>query len=104
VKFTDDNRTGDYYELLVALAAWERGVEVFRNIGCSGKIDLVFARGTKDLLSVDVALMSKNGQGRYGANSNIYDKVATPVIVHPITKQIRWVKGKEPEGWEDFWA
>ena len=85
------------------MAAWERGVEVFRNVGCSGKIDLVFARGTDDLLSVDVALMHMNGQGGYGAGGGICSKVATPVIVHPITKQIRWVRGKEPKGWEDFW-
>ena len=103
LRFTDSNRTGDYYELLVTMAAWERGVEVFRNVGCSGKIDLVFARGTDDLLSVDVALMHMNGQGGYGAGGGICSKVATPVIVHPITKQIRWVRGKEPKGWEDFW-
>ena len=103
LRFTDKSRTGDYYELLVTLAAWEKGVEVFRNIGCSGKIDLVFARGTEDLLSVDVALMTKNGQGSYGCNGGASSKVATPVLVHPITRQIRWVRGKEPKGWEDFW-
>ena len=85
------------------MAAWERGVEVFRNVGCTGKIDLVFARNVDDLLSVDVALMKKNGKGHYGSAGTISSKVTTPVLVNPITKQIRWVKGKEPKGWEDFW-
>ena len=103
LRFTDNNRTGDYYELLVTMAAWEKGVEVFKNVGCTGKIDLVFARGVNDLLSVDVALMRMNGQGYYGAAGTISSKVVTPVLVHPITRQIRWLKGREPEGWEDFW-
>ena len=85
------------------MAAWERGAEVFRNIGSTGKIDLVFARGVKDLLSVDVAMMTLDCNSRYGANGGVSSKTATPVIVHPITKQIRWVRGKEPKGWEDFW-
>ena len=86
------------------MAAWERGAEVLRNIGSTGKIDLVLARGTEDLLSVDVAMMRTNGKGQFGASGNVCYKTATPVIVHPITKQIRWVKGKEPKGWEDFWG
>ena len=88
---------------MVTLAAWERGVEVFQNAGCTGSVDLVFARGTEDLISVDVAVSKKNGQGRYGSAGNISKKIATPVIVHPITHKIRWVKGREPKGWEDFW-
>ena len=85
------------------MAAWERGVEVFRNVGSTGKIDLVFAKNIDDLLSVDVAMMTQNGQGGYGANGTCSSKVATIVLVNPITKQIRWVKGKAPKGWEDFW-
>ena len=88
---------------MVVMEAWKRGVEVFRNAGCTGKMDLVFARGTNDLLGVDVGLSVRNGQGNYGANGGMYRKTATPVLVHPITNEIRWVRGKEPKGWEDFW-
>ena len=85
------------------MAAWERGVEVLKNVGCSGKIDLVFARGTDDLLSVDVAVLRSNGKGVFGVSGSIPYKIVTPVVVHPVTREIRWVKGREPKGWEDFW-
>ena len=88
---------------MVIMEAWERGVEVFRNVGCTGKMDLVFARNTGDLLSVDVGLAQRNGQGVLGASGKFYAKTATPVLVNPVTKVIRWVRGKEPAGWENFW-
>ena len=103
LRFTDKSRTGDYYELIVILAAWERGVEVFKNSGCTGKIDLVFARGPYDLLSVDVSVAQKNGDGLYSASGSCSRKSVTPVIVNPVTSAIRWVRGREPNGWEDFW-
>lgn len=89
---------------MVIMEAWKRGVEVFKNAGCTGKIDLIFARNTNDLLSVDVGLAQRNGKAdQYGACGTFSKKLATPVLVHPITKVIRWVRGKEPKGWEDFW-
>ena len=103
LRFTDSNRTGDYYEHMVIMAAWEKGVEVFKNAGCTGKIDLVLAKSTNDLLSIDVGVAQSNKTGHLVACGSFSKKTATPVLVHPITKQIRWVRGREPKGWEDFW-
>ena len=85
------------------MAAWEKGVEVFKNAGCTGKIDLVLAKSTNDLLSIDVGVAQSNKTGHLVACGSFSKKTATPVLVHPITKQIRWVRGREPKGWEDFW-
>ena len=85
------------------MTAWEKGVEVFKNAGCTGKIDLIFAKSTNDLLSIDVGVAQDNGKGNLVACGSFCKKTATTVVVHPITKAIRWVRGKEPEGWEDFW-
>lgn len=85
------------------MAAWAKGAEVFKNTGCTGEMDLIFAREVNDLLSVDVAVAVRNGRGAYGASGNFSKKTATPVLVHPITNEIRWVRGREPKGWENFW-
>lgn len=85
------------------MEAWKRGAEVFKNCGCTGEVDLVLSKGVQDLISVDVGTAQMNGDGHYGASGGFSRKTATPIVVHPVTKEIRWVRGKEPKGWEDFW-
>lgn len=99
---TDRSRKGDYWEYFVILNAWERGAEVYKNVGCTGKTDLIIVSDGK-ILEVDVKVLCQNKPGYYGTNSR-HSKAKKPVVVvHPVTKEIRWIRGKEPKGWENFW-
>lgn len=99
---TDPNRLGDYWEYYVALQAWERGAEVYKNFGKTGKTDLVLSHNG-NLLEVDVKCLVQNRPGEYGTCNAISNAVKQVVVVHPITRKVRWIRGKEPKGWENFW-
>ena len=103
IKALERSRQGDAAELIVVIAAWKRGAEVFRNVGCTGKTDIVLQKPDGSLLAVDVKSATLNGQGGFGANSNMTKATETVVLVHPYTEEVRWIKGKAPLGWEDFW-
>ena len=103
IKSLNSNRQGDAAELIVVVEAWKRGAEVFRNVGCTGKIDLVLKHHNGSLLAVDVKRLCRNGDGIFTASSNPYNATEVVVLVHPYTEQVRWIRGKAPEGWEDFW-
>lgn len=84
------------------LKSWERGAEVYKNVGCSGKTDLVLSYGG-NVLEVDVKQMNKNGEGKYTASGSASRASKSVVLVNPETLEVRWIKGKEPKGWENFW-
>ena len=104
IKNLSTNRQGDAAELIVVVEAWKRGAEVFRNVGCTGKIDLVLRKPDGALLAVDVKSICRNGNGQFTASSNVYRATEVVVLVHPYTEKVRWVRGKAPLGWEDFWS
>ncbi len=96
----DDARLGDYWEYYVALKASEKGAEVFKNIYRTGATDLVLEWEGK-ILKCDVKQMRiQNGLWK---TNGAKKRGSTHVYVNPITKEIRWVKGQEPQGWEGFW-
>ena len=105
-KSTDSNRKGDYWEHYVTLEAWSRGAEVFQNASRTGTTDLVL-KWNGMLLECDVKQMIQTTPGQWGASRLSWHRLKpygiTIISVHPVTKLIRWVKGHEPEGWEDFW-
>ena len=84
------------------LSAWERGAEVYKNAGRTGQGDLVLVKDG-EMLEVDVKALCDNGGGRFGTNGRHSQATKTVVLVHPITRDIRWIRGKEPKGWENFW-
>ena len=102
-------RDGDYAENFVALAVWERGGEVFKNYGKSGKVDLVLQINDRILL----ADVKSNAQYRvhnsipdYGYYQNSLKTIPEEVYMicfHPITKEISWNTNRIPEGLENFW-
>ena len=100
-KRTDTSRFGDIAEYVVITEALKRGAEVFKNVGCTGKTDIVLY--FNDLtLHVDVKIEKLHSSGTYGSYGK--GKAEVPrVLVNPKTWQARWVKGKEPKGWETFW-
>ena len=101
-KSTDSNRIGDYWEYYVILEAWSRGAEVFKNVGCSGPIDLILVWNDM-VLKCDVKQKIQTRPGSYGACRLGKGNKSTIISVHPITRKIKWVRGKEPKGWEEFW-
>ena len=105
IKEFNVNRQGDLAEHLVSIAAWKRGAEVFMNLGRTGAIDIVLRheKRTPKHLDIDVKSMTKDGKGIFGANGSCYKAKCPVALIHPFTEQIRWIRGKEPSGWEDFW-
>lgn len=108
LKFTDNNRKGDFWEKWVGLNAWMRGSEVFKNDGCTGPSDMVIQIG-KDYIPVDVKSMFWDkavGYYRSYASCRIADGV-WQVSVNPQTAEIDWpkVNGKYtcPAGLEEYW-
>ena len=98
----DRSRIGDYWEYYVVLEAWSRGAEVFKNVGCSGPIDLILVWNDM-VLKCDVKQKIQTRPGSYGACRLGKGNTSTIISVHPITRKIKWVRGKEPKGWEEFW-
>jgi hypothetical protein len=101
LKPTDSSRKGDYWELYVTINAWERGAEVYRNLGCSGVVDLVI--GYQDhLLKCDVKAMTFR-RAYYPPQIGRVAKGVYMIAVHPITKAICWHPRTIPPGLENFW-
>jgi hypothetical protein len=87
---------------MVTLLAWEKGAEVYRNAGGTGRGDLVLKVGNQ-LIECDVKQMTWDSK----SNDYTYRKPVkpgiTPIAVHPVTRKVRWVRGKTPLGLENFW-
>lgn len=108
------SRDGDYAEHWVALAVWERGGEVFMNLGKSGDIDIVLQIGDR-ILPCDVKSniqnrihnkteAKPNGDfGYYQVSLTTVPEEVYMICFHPITKKIAWNTNRIPEGLENFW-
>ena len=96
LKHLNPNVTGAYGEMYVAMAALDRGAEVFKNITDTGKIDMIFRwKG----MQVDLDVKS---QYRIGGPVYAQAKYMTIVVYNWSTGYIDWLYA--PEGWEDFWT
>jgi hypothetical protein len=86
----------------VVVEALKRGADVYKNVGCTGKTDIVI-EFNGSLLAVDVK-MEKWDQAscRYGS-FGVRNATKDRVLVNPSTWKVRWPKGKAPEGWQSFW-
>jgi len=114
------NRKGDIAELYVCLIAQWKGADVFRNVGCDGKTDIVL-KIEDQLIEVDVKLAHwhQGGKGNFSwrcAKACTVQLPVYPVFVIPegdiMDWKIRW-KGTSgginpsphcPPGLEDFWS
>jgi hypothetical protein len=101
LKLTDCSRKGDYWELYVTINAWERGAEVYRNLGCSGSVDLVISY-QDHLLRCDVKAMTMRRK-YYPPQIGSVAKGVHMIAVHPVTKDICWHPRTIPPGLESFW-
>lgn len=106
----DCNRLGDLAERWVTILASWKGCEVFENIGCTGKTDLVLVHETLGPLQLDVKCEEWQPKRKvwYSSVGSAVQLPVYPVLVRPIGDitewKVRWVKGREPEGWESFWV
>ena len=106
-KFTDPNRKGDLAEHYVALMATWKGAEVYRNINCTGKVDLVI--GVDGILyRLDVKLAALNGRGDgWSGQTNKVKPPVIPVLVIPdgdiFEWKIQWIRNRHPKELENFW-
>lgn len=102
------NRLGDIAEQYVKLLSHWKGCEVFQNVGCTGPTDIVIIHPKLGQLQVDVKCRTWS-QGRWKcANAFMVKSPVYPVAVTPngdiADWEVSWVKGRIPEGWEDFWT
>lgn len=98
----DNNRLGDIAEHVVITEALKRGAEVFKNVGCTGKTDIVLSVND-EVIHIDVKTEEWDPRscryyspGKSGATMH-------RVLVNPETWRVRWPVGKAPSGWEKFW-
>lgn len=99
---TDTNRLGDIAEYVVIAEALKRGAEVFKNVGCTGKTDIVLYF-CGEVLHVDVKTEKWDPRSNTYYSPGKADAVQHRVLVNPDTWKVRWPYGKAPEGWEMFW-
>jgi len=100
---TDPSRLGDIGEYVVITEALKRGAEVYKNVGCTGKTDIVLCRAD-EVLQIDVKIEKwKADQGQF-CSRGVCGATNPRVLVNPSTWTVRWPKGKAPQGWEDFWT
>lgn len=103
--FTDPNRKGDLAEQWVALIASWKGAEVYRNTGCTGKVDMVLSINGVDY-PIDIKLARKKRSGWAGNTDRVSDPVI-PVLVIPegdiCDWKIQWIRNRHPEELTHFW-
>jgi len=102
LKLTDTSRLGDIAEYVVIAEALKRGAEVYKNVGCTGKTDVVIGLSGKTL-QIDVKVEEWDIRSNSYYSPGLSGATKDRVLVNPSTWQVRWPKGKAPEGWESFW-
>lgn len=107
-RFTDPSRKGDLAEQLVGLIATWKGAEVYKNINCTGKTDLIL-NINDTLYELDVKLARLNAvTGGWFANTYTVEAPVIPVLVVPngdiFEWKIQWIRNRYPKELENFWT
>jgi hypothetical protein len=87
---------------VVITEALKRGAEVFKNVGCTGKTDIVLYQYDQ-ILHLDVKLMEWDKRSGTFYSPGVSGATKPRVLVNPKNWTVRWPQGKAPEGWEMFW-
>ena len=108
-KSTNPNVIGDFWEHHVIVETMRRGAEVFKNVGCTGDIDMVL-RIDGQFIPIDVKLDTWNKRTGVWASHSVCAPDVYHVRVRPEDGSITWQlkRGcrsgyKCPEGLENFW-
>jgi hypothetical protein len=99
---TDTSRLGDIAEHVVITEALKRGADVYKNVGCTGKTDIVMT--LNDLvIQIDVKTEEWDPRSNRYYSPGLSGATKPRALVNPQTWKVRWPYGKAPEGWEMFW-
>lgn len=92
---TDPNFKGDLYEHIAIVEAMKRGAYVYKNVGCSGRTDMIIQKGDTSL-HVDVKASSSHSSPARGVSL---------VHVDVDTHKVRWGRPRTiPTLWSEFWT
>ena len=92
---TDPSFKGDLYEHIVIVEAMKRGAHVYKNVGCTGKTDMIIEKNGEKI-SIDVKASTR----KQASGPNIF-----LVTVDVDTLQVKWGnKRRQPTNWKDFWS
>ena len=101
------NRAGDLAEQFVILLATWKGAEVFPNVNCTGKTDLII-KFNDIIFEVDVKLARPNNNNSWRGDTDQVKAPVYPVLVLPegdiFEWKVKWVAKKYPTGLEGFWS
>ena len=93
---TDPNFKGDLYEHIAIVEAMKRGAYVYKNVGCSGKTDMIIQKGDTSLhVDVKAKLFTRISSTRcfIGACGCGY------------SGKVRWGRPRTiPTLWSEFWT
>jgi hypothetical protein len=87
---------------VVIAEALKRGAEVFKNVGCTGKTDIVLAVMDK-VIHIDVKTEEWDPRSNRFYSPGLSGATKKRALVNPDTWRVRWPVGKAPSGWETFW-
>ena len=82
--------------------ALKRGAEVFKNVGSTGKTDIVLAINDK-VLCIDVKTEEWDPRSNRFYSPGLSGATKYRALVNPQTWRVRWPIGKAPNEWENFW-
>jgi hypothetical protein len=91
LSWMEKNRKGDMAEMLACAWLMRHGYEVFRNVGCTGKADLMIYKPGKKAERVDVKCIrfEKDGEvWKIVSNKNKVARGVTPLYVDPETFEV----------------
>jgi hypothetical protein len=92
----------------VSVVAAQKGAEVFRNLNCSGPVDLILKVG-EQLYMIDVKLARKRKNCNGWKDDSVRVQPPTyPLLVYPVgpdfsSWKIGWKAGRYPLELENFW-
>ena len=89
-------------EHYVITEALKRGAEVYKNVGCTGKTDIVIDFNGF-IERCDVKTLGTGANGKKTWVRSMVRAESTPIGVDPYTYEIKWHPKRIPEGLESFW-
>ena len=99
LQITEKNRKGDFAELYAITWLWDNGYEVFKNVGCTGIVDLIAIKdGETKLIDVKTETTdSKRGLKRNKScrSKEQIEKGVQLVMFNPDHRSLRFVAHKQ---------
>ena len=108
LKSTNPSRKGDLAEQYITTLATQKGAEVFRNLNCTGPVDLILrVNGRLYEIDVKLARKRKDASGWRDDSARVKDPVY-PLIVYPCGSdfsdwKVDWKGDRYPQELKDFW-